>query len=364
MLFPTASGEASDSARPSFRRGATWKCPLAVAALLASIVFAAGRPASADAPRVLFDVAPSVACRDVTPPSFLQLNPDERLVEARFQISALMREGKEDDLIEFFYVVDSPERTMQVEDYLPKTTLGTDVVGSLGIDRRNDDTLTKGIKLDGDVSDYLKANLTRARTKTNGERVQYERLPPLELLSASGTMNRGGAAYFKLKPSPRTSLEGAKDFVLILRVPAAWRGDYVRLKCDAIGYDRGMVRQLDEMKHCGRGEFYVALYAEGDLQAKQAAGRVVASERQFRQIVASSQQAIREKRYSNPVHKLGSMLSIVEPKLPDAWFQNILRNPANNDLGRYARHLPADVRASAQQYQTAKNSLHKLNGRL
>ena len=338
-------------------------CLFAVTAALACAA-SPGAVALADAPRVQFDVAQTVSCRDVTPPSFAEIHPDERLVEATFQISALMHLGNQDDLIEFLYVVDSPERTMQVEDYLPKTTLSTDVVGSIGIDERKENTLTNGIKLDGEVSDYLKANVSRARTKTNGERVQYERLPPLELLSASGTMNRGAAAYFKLKPSPRTSLEGSKDFVLVLRVPAAWRGDYVRVRCDAVGYDRGMVRHFDETKHVGRGEFYVALYAEGDLEAKQAAHHVVESEQAFRATVLARQKAIADHRYKTPVHKLGSFFKVSEPDLPDAWFQNILRNPAENDLQRYARHLPDDVRNSAEQYQSAKKKLHKLNGRL
>ena len=342
--------------------GVASKCPIAVAAVLAGMALAASA-AQADAPRVQFDVAPAVACRDVTPPEFSEVNPDERLVEARFQISALMHLGNEDDLVEFLYVIDSPQRTMQVEDYLPKTTLSTDVVGSLGVDRRNENTLTNGVKLDGDISDYVKANVSRARTKTTGERVQYERLPPLELLSASGTMNRGAAAYFKLKPSPRTSLEGAKDFVLILRVPAAWRGDCVRLQCNAIGYDRGVVRHLDETKHVGRGEFHVALYAEGDLQAKQAAARVVDSERQFREVVVARQRAISNNRFRTPVHKIGSLLNVAQPSIPDAWFENLLRNPAESDLERYGRHLPEEVRTTAEQYRTAKAKLHKLNGR-
>ncbi len=342
--------------------GAASKCPFAIGAVLSLVALAFAQPASADAPQVQFDVAPMVACRDVTPPEFSQINPDERLIEARFQISALLRGGNENDLTEFLYLIDSPQRSMAVEDYLPKTTLATDVVGSVGIDRRDEDSVTNGIKVDGDASTYLKANFTRARTKTNGERVQYERLPPLELLSASGTMSRGAAAYFKLKPSPRTSLEGAKDFVLILRVPALWRGDYVRLRCDAVGYDRGVVRQFDESKHCGRGEFYVALYAEGDLPAKQAAAAVVDTERHFRMTVSQSRQAIGEKRYPTPVHRLGSLLSVSEPKIPDAWFQDILRNPAENNLARYERHLPEGVRESAKRYQTAQKKLRKLNG--
>lgn len=318
---------------------------------------------SAELPRVQFDVALTVGCRDVTPASFAQINPDERLVEARFQISSLLLRGNEADLIEFLYVVDSPNQTMQVEDYLPKTTLSTDVVGSIGFDERQEKSRSLGLNISGELSEHVKANASGSQTKSKAERVQYEKLPPLELLSASGTMRRGTAAYFKMKPSARTSLEGAKEFVLILRVPAAWRGEYVRITCDAWGYERGVVKRLDEQKHCSRSEFYVALYAEGDIEAKQAAAAFVQRERQFRDVVAASREAIRQQRYPTPAHKLGVMFSVVQPKIPDAWFEQILRRPADaTTLNRFARHLPEQVRDAAKEYQLAKRNLHKLNG--
>ncbi|MCA9268794.1 MAG: hypothetical protein KDA41_10005, partial [Planctomycetales bacterium] len=202
--------------------------------------------ARADAPHVAFDVAPTVACRDVTPPEFAELHPDERLIEAPLAISSLLENGQESDLVEFLYVVDSPSQSMRVEDYLPKTTLATDVVGSIGVERHKDDSRTLGLNVAGDVSNHLKATATGNATHSRAEKTVYERMPPLELLSASGTMQRGAAAYFKLKPSPRTSLEGAKEFLLVLRVPATWRGDFIRVQCDALGRRRALVHQFDE----------------------------------------------------------------------------------------------------------------------
>ncbi len=313
-------------------------------------------------PSVQFDVATMVACRDVTTVSFAEANPDERLVEVRLVISSLLRSGSEDDLVEYFFVIDSPERAMLVEDYLPKTTLATDVVGSIGVERKDERIRTIGLDVSTDIIDQVKATAAAKQTKSKGECVHFNRLPALDLLSASGTMNRGAAAYFKLKPSSQSSLEGAKEFVLVLRVPAGWRGDYIRVQCDAVGYDRGVVRQFDQRGNCGRGEFFVALYAEGDLPAKQAAAQLVAHEQQLRDVVATSGKALRHHRYPSPVHKLGSMFSVVEPKFPAGWFDGVMQTSAEEDLAGYARHLPADVRTAAEDYQKSKQQLHILHG--
>lgn len=318
--------------------------------------------ALADAPLVQFDVAPMSACRDVTPASFTQANPDERLIEARFLISSLIQRGEEQDLTEFVYFIDSPTQTMLVEDYLPKTTLATDVVGSIGIEERSDRTRTLGLSGVGELTSEIKITANANSANTTGERVQYERMPPLELLSASGTMRRGTAAYFKLKPSTRTSLEGSKEFVLILRVPTKWRGDFVRITCSALGMKRGMVRHLDEEMKCGRGEFFVALYAEGDMGAKAVAAAHVDRERAFRATVSASQRLIHQQQDVSPARKFGQWLTIVEPTAPDAWFETILRNPAGENVDRYAKQLPANVRMAATSYQKSRQELQKLSG--
>ncbi|MCA9271265.1 MAG: hypothetical protein KDA41_22435, partial [Planctomycetales bacterium] len=62
-------------------------------------------------------------------------------------------------------------------------------------------------------------------------------------------------------------------------------------------------------------------------------------------------------------HRVGAMLSLVEPQIPDDWFDEILRSPSHDALARYARHLPDDVRQAAAQHQAAQIKLQKLNGR-
>lgn len=336
-------------------------CSLIIPLLLSVFPLAAAM-ARADVPRVQFDVSPLVGCRDVTPAEFKKVNPDEKLVEARFEISSLIGAGEESDLLEYLYHIVSCQRTIQVVDYLPKTTLATDVVGSIGIDNQKEKTQSLGLSLKGHFQDVVDGSVSGSAGKRNAERVQYERMPPLELLSASGTIHRGAGAYFKLKPSPRTSLEGAKEFVLVLRVPATWRGDYVRIECRAIGYRRGVVRHLDELTTCGQAYFSVALFAEGDVGAKAAAQQLVRGEQQFRDAVAAHQKQIQEGRYPTRVHKLGSLFSVVEPKIPDSWFTQMLNSPPDAQPARYTRYLPAPVRDTSQHYKEAKKRLHQLNG--
>src|SRR5688572_13932330 len=77
--------------------------------------------AQAESPRVHFDMPLVIACRDVTSPEFAAANPSHRLVEARFEISALLLAGQERDLTQVFIKIDSPPRSLLVVDYLPKT---------------------------------------------------------------------------------------------------------------------------------------------------------------------------------------------------------------------------------------------------
>src|SRR5688572_20576391 len=69
---------------------------------LALLVLFVASPAMAEAPRVQFDLPYTVACRDVTPPNFAAVNPEQKLVEVRLAISSLVVAGEERDLTQYF----------------------------------------------------------------------------------------------------------------------------------------------------------------------------------------------------------------------------------------------------------------------
>ena len=316
----------------------------------------------AETVRVEFDVNSMVGCRDVTPREFAETNPDERLVEAKFQVSTLIRSGSENDLIQYLYRIDSPERSLKIVDYLPKTTLATNIVGDLGIETKLEKTSSIGITAAGHYDHIVNGEATAAKSSKATSSVRYKLLPRLDLLAASGTTARGTGVYYKLKPSDRGSLEGAKDFAIVLRVPRTWRGDYVRVVCQATRHQRAVVLSRDGTTPCGTAGFVVALYMEQDREAKVVAARLVRADQQLLHVAAAHRREIDRRKYPTLGHEIGATLSLVDPKIPPTWLNDVYQAPAWVHAKGFEKHLPAPVREAATEYRMAKRTLHELCG--
>jgi hypothetical protein len=231
--------------------------------------------AAAETPRVHFDMPFTIACRDVTPPEFAAANPSHKLVEARFEISTLLLAGQERDLAQLFIRIDSPERTVSVVDYLPKTVHETRYATPIGITKTNEKNAAIGINLSGKYEVLTSVGATASLGQKNTSCVKYDLLPPLETVASSGTLLRGAGVFFKLKGSERRLLEGASEFALVLRVPSDWRLDRFRVHCEATAIERGLVSSFDQTVRVGQRDFLVALHLAGDeparLKAEQSA---------------------------------------------------------------------------------------------
>jgi hypothetical protein len=232
------------------------------------VTIAIAQSAAGEPPRVHFDMPFTIACRDVTPRDFAAAYPNQRLVEARFEISSLLLAGKEQDLTQIFVRIDSPERTVSVVDYLPKTLHESRLASPIGISKTDERNASIGINVAGkyEILTTLAANAGLGQKTTSC--VKYDLLPPLETVAASGTLLRGAGVFFKLKGSERRLLEGASEFALVLKVDRDWRTDHVRVLCTADGVQRGFVSSLDQSIRAGQREFAVALYLEGDEAAR------------------------------------------------------------------------------------------------
>lgn len=315
-----------------------------------------GRAAAAVPPEVQFDVNNVVACRDVTPPDFARLNPAERLIEARFQVSALLTRGAEQDLRECSYQVVSSRRTMRVVDYAPKTTLVSDVAGPIAVEEwseRNEQVnlgLTTPGPLPINVSGYAESSARSQQTR------RYEMLPELVPVAASGPIERGYGVYFKLKPSRRGTLEGAHDFVVVFRVPRSWRGDSVHVLCRAVGSWQTAVPVLTETALCGAERFTVALYGEGDPAAQAAAERLVRAESALVQAVSAHRRAIEKHLYPTLAHRMG----LVAARVPANWAEQLVADPLPPALAPVRDRLPTVVQDAVAQYALAKRELRSL----
>jgi hypothetical protein len=260
----------------------------ATAMLVAASCFSAGASQAAT-PKMQFDVGTTVACRDVTSPSFAAANPAERLIEARFRVSILVRQGKAEDLEELLVVIASPERRLRVVDFSPRTELASDVDGRIERVETTEGTWS----IDGRIGAGIKhgakeANLGPSVGASKGEHNSvhetFHKLPAKYLVLASGTTDAEHGTFFKLKGSTQASLEGTKEFVCIFAVSEGWRGDWCVLSCQA----RANVKNFMSTKQedCGQARLYVGLHLEGDGDAKLAARNLDNTQKRYLEQIA------------------------------------------------------------------------------
>ncbi len=327
---------------------------------LTGLIALVPQDAGAETPQVYFDMNPAVACHDVTSPEFAAANPDERMVEARFEVSPLIRQGSEDDLLQFLYRLESQQTSVSVADYSPKTTLASDQAGNVVIEKKTETNNHAGLALTAPLEWPVKVTGSGDLGTKSLDSVRHELVPRMIPVTASGTIQRGRGVYFKLKPSRGGTLEGSKQFTVIFRVPQSWRGGSALLACTALGVDRGVVRPLDEQIICGVRRFIVALYLEGDVDAKAAAQRLVRAESQLWHAVSTRRAEI--ERLSRPtlVHKVGMLFDAVRPLIPEEWAQQLVYGPRPELTGKIAARLPPEVQEAVAEYDLARRELRSL----
>lgn len=331
-----------------------------LAAAFATGASFASQPVLAASPEVSFDVTPSVGCRDLTSAEFAEANPDEKLVEAQIEVSSLIRQGNESDLLQYFYRFDSPRRTLRIVDYLPNTTLASDVAGNTTIEKKQESTKGFGATIAAPLEWPVKLAGSGELATKMLDSTRYELVPPMTAVAASGTLDRGYSVYFKLKPSRSTSLEGAKHFAMTFRVPRSWRADYVHLSCNAAGVVKGLLGPLDEQFVCGRRKFVVALYAEGDSSAKAAAECLVRAESELLKSISANRKELERRFYPTVVHRVGAMFEGTSASLPDNVAEAIVYGGQPPDKELLELRLPAEVRQAVAKYTVARRALSGL----
>jgi hypothetical protein len=305
---------------------------------------------------VVFDVATLIECQEVSSPEFRELHPREKLVEAHLQISTLIQ-GDPKELTELFYRVDSAEHTFRIADYLPRTTLSSDYAGNVGVEEKDEQASNLGFNVAGAYGPVSNSNATVSTGDKAANCKRYELLPPLETVLASGTVDRENGVYFKLRPSSRTSVEGAQEFVIILRVPANWRADYLIVDCQAVGEtSRPGPFGSSARTIKGQGKFLVGLFVRGDEAAYGAAAALVQAEARLRSVAASQRERIEKGAAPTPVHELAVQLAVAAPRIPRTWLDQILTGRERESV-KFLGYLPPAVRESAMDYYAVRRQL-------
>ena len=229
------------------------------------VAIASGPSHAADT-QVIFDISDTIECRDVTPKDFVAAHPSLKVIEAKFQVSARFIEGSEADLVDFLYMLVSPELRLKIQDYLPNTTLESTMA-----DDRIEVTATtessNAITEDARVAyKVLALGGSKNDTEKKTESDHYKEIVPKAMVLASGTMNREHGVFFKLKPSKEASLEGTKTFTCLAIVPKNWRGDWCVISCAARAKKKSLFSS--SIVPAGTEHAQVGLHLAGDREAR------------------------------------------------------------------------------------------------
>lgn len=333
-------------------------CHVAVRRAAACLILLASSTVIAGSPQVDFDVATAIACRDVTTSDFATAHPGEKLVQATLQISSLLRTGHESDLVQFLYRIESPGGTLRIVDHLPRTEVTSPIIGAIAVEKKDEQSRKIGGVLGGQYPPFSQAEVNAQAGSTSGLNVKYEMLPRKELLAASGTMNRERGVYFKLRPSPQTSLEGAKQFVCVVRVPKSWRGDCVRITCQATAHARRGWQALAATADAGQATFLVGLYLAGDEQARQAVAQAVLRDEKLTAVLGRHRDEAATAVHGSTLPGYNELARLIRPPQVGELKTFLLERHAANTAGV---ELPKELHAALTDYGQSLRDITALN---
>jgi hypothetical protein len=258
---------------PTAIRSARWFATLVLLFDASSFQVSAG-----DEPRLTFDFGRTLECRDVTPLEFLETRPDERLVECTLRLSVFLESGSIDDVESIRVEITDCDKRLRVFNFSPSTRLESefskDIQTTKTIEKSHSFSASLGGELPVPIGGIVAHVTPTIGGGKGGKEVVTEktfRVAPMQAVVASGTMNEEHGVFFSLRSSPTSSLEGVHELSVQFIVPATWRGDAVRVTCQANGQQK--VLWMKQQKVWAQKSSAVALYLAGDAAARKAAER-------------------------------------------------------------------------------------------
>ncbi len=251
--------------------------PLAIAALLVAASLGP-RDATASDPVVHFDFAPTVACADVGSGEFRADHPGKKLIEVAIAVSVSVEAGDAAKVEEIRVQLSDAGRRLRVESFSPETTLESEYTDDIQVTTTTESNKSIGASLGGeapvvlgDLVAHVTPTINGAYSKTDAETQTAFRKAPRTALVVAGTVESAHGVFFKLRPSPQTTLEGVHELAVRFVVPENWRADELSLQCSATGQDK--VLWIKQQATWAEWSGSIAVYLAGDAEARDAAER-------------------------------------------------------------------------------------------
>ena len=247
------------------------------------LVIGSAVPALAAGPSVAFDFGSIAECRDVTSAEAAESYPGEKIVELKLRVSMNLLVGEIRDVQVVRIEVGDSDSRIRVHSFEPGTRLESHLSGDIHWSRTVEKGNTLGVSLGGeapvplgDVVAHITPSASGGLSKREVVTERQTRIAPKHVVVASGTFGHEHGVFFKLRASQQSSLEGVHDLTIRFLVPDSWRGDSLKVCCQAIGQEKFLwMKQPATWVHtCAP----VAIYLADDREARQAAQAHVESE--------------------------------------------------------------------------------------
>ena len=319
---------------------------------------------------IRFDLSPIVAAREPSVAESDEAAPalpedTSARISVELKLSAMLADPSTRRIDQWLVRCVPRDRSLLVADYAPRTETSGDAVGPLSVRRLEEKNDAVGISVDGSYGHALRGKMGADRGQRSSESVEFQRLAAQQTVIASGTIARGRGVYFKLRSTPQQVLEGEKRFEITFVAGPEWRSALLDVTVVAEAERRKLAGLDREIATLGAAHFVVAVYREGDHQAKRHAERLFAAEDQLREL--AGRVTARTGFGSASSLSLTSLMHAVASKFdprpsPGAGecVEGLLRGEIDPRQDRRFRHFPPAFRSRAIAYVDARESFRSL----
>ncbi len=276
------------------------------------------------------------------------------LVRLRVPLSTFQSPEFRGEISEYIVEIESPYQTIRVIDFWPKNEVYSDIEGNVNVESTKQADNNLNFQLSGAYEPLGRGSVQGDFHNKSNTQESYQRKPPMQILTSSGTIGRGYGVFFKFRPGPLPVMEGVRDVAILAEVPRGWRADMLQVTMRAVGSSAYSNRP----QTVGETRLWMTTNREGDVAAGEQAKRYVTQERALRSLAASSQARVQDKSLPTFWHKLGASLEVIDPKIPNDYLQQIIFGSTNKYYDNATTNrLPVDLRVAILDYWDVRDSL-------
>jgi hypothetical protein len=270
-------------------------------------------------------------------------------VTIELHLSSMLLSSDTPPIDEWLVRLQPRDRSLWIVDYAPRTETASELATPIQVKNTTEDTKGMGIGLDGSYGHLVRANAAADHSKKQQKTIQFDRLAPVQAVTASGTINRGRGVYFKLRWTTQQILEGEKTFRVTFHVPEHWRGGLLDVSVLAKG-ERKTFGWDRETVMLGAANFVVAVYRSHDIEAESLARSLADAEHAMRSL-AASHHARQKDSLSSMLRHVAARFDLEDDSHQQGdWLRRLLLDRADPHLDKQIKRLPMPLRVAILDY--------------